>query len=563
MIDTHSQLARAEASLAAGRHAEGLVAVRAVLEHEPQNLDALLLLERLHVAEGRRDLALDAARRAVTVAPDNTDVRVHLASALSLSGAHAEAIPHFDRLARNAVANAQTLVFHGASLRGVLRFDESIAVFKRACAAFPDNAAIACQLASTMNYAPGVPAQDIFEAHRRVGEVLARECSPRPAWRVTPDPGRPLRVGLLSADLRTHSVAFFIEPLLEHADTARTAYMCFSTSATSDAVSERLRSRAAAWHDLAGRADATIAHKILTERIDVLVDLGGLSSTLSGARVMNLRCAPVQATYLGYPNTTGVRAIDARLVDSITDPPGAEAFAVESLVRLDPCFLCFRPPERAPAPVRAPGDAVVFGSFNNVLKLNDAVIGLWSSLVSSVPGARLFIKDSGTSLNDPGVRAMLASKFTAAGLASERLEIVGYIPDLANHLDLYSRIDVALDPFPYNGTTTSCDALWMGVPVVTLRGTVHAARVGASLLSAVGLNEFIAATPEEYRSIASGLAADRARREALRSSLRARMAGSALCDGPAFARRFEAALRGLWVRWCGERAGAAATGAPR
>jgi predicted O-linked N-acetylglucosamine transferase (SPINDLY family) len=256
-------------------------------------------------------------------------------------------------------------------------------------------------------------------------------------------------------------------------------------------------------------------------------------------------------TWLGYPNTTGLTAIDYRFVDAVTDPEGeTEALASETLVRLPGGFLCYGGPDDAPAPGPVPSlttGTVTFGSFNNPAKLSAATLDAWADVLARLPQARLLLK--GKPFADPATRALYLDRLAKRGVAVERIELVAWLPE-EGHLALYNRIDIALDPFPYNGTTTTCEALWMGVPVITLRGDRHASRVGASLLTQTRLTDLIADSVEAYVETAVALAGDPARLGELRQSLRPRMAASPLCDAPAFADKIEHAYRTIWQRWC-------------
>jgi protein O-GlcNAc transferase len=259
----------------------------------------------------------------------------------------------------------------------------------------------------------------------------------------------------------------------------------------------------------------------------------------------------VQVTWLGYPNTTGLDAIDYRLVDAVTDPAGeADAFASEALMRLPGGFLCYAARDDAPTPATPPcllNGFVTFGSFNNPAKLSAATLDVWAQVLARVPQARLLLK--GKPFGDAATRALFLQRIAERGVAADRVELVAWLPDQA-HLALYDRVDIGLDPLPYNGTTTTCEALWMGVPVVTLRGDRHAGRVGASLLTQIGSTDLIADSGEAYVTTAAALAGDPARLADLRRSLRPRMAASSLCDGAGFARKVEDAYRTMWARWC-------------
>jgi predicted O-linked N-acetylglucosamine transferase (SPINDLY family) len=314
-------------------------------------------------------------------------------------------------------------------------------------------------------------------------------------------------------------------------------------------IERRYRELTDEWVEAAAMDDATLDAAIRMRRIDVLLELSGHTNG-GRLRALDRKPAPVIVTAIGYTNTTGHPAVDVRIVDSITDPPGSEAFATERLVRIDPCFLCFTPPEDAGTPTLPPVDApITFGSFNLAAKIAPEAIAMWSAAMAAVPGSRLLLKCR--TLVDPGTRQRLVDRLVAGGIAADRVETLAYSRSVADHLALYSRMHVALDTFPYHGATTTCEALWMGVPVVTLVGDRHAARVGASLLAAAGWPELVASTTEEFARRAAGLATDRSRLAEFRATARDRLRASPLLDSAAYAARFHAALRECWRRHCG------------
>jgi len=294
-----------------------------------------------------------------------------------------------------------------------------------------------------------------------------------------------------------------------------------------------------------------VASLIRQDQIDILVDLAGHTAR-NRLPVFARRPAPVQAAWLGYPNTTGLESMDCRITDAVCDPPGlTEAWHSEALVRLPGPFLCYRPaadcPSEGPLPALEAGH-VTFGCCNNLAKVNGRVIEVWAGILRNLPGARLLLASRG--LADPGTAARVRGDFSALGVQPGRIDCDGAGLPLSGHLRRYRGIDIALDPFPYNGATTTCEALWMGVPVVTLAGNAHVSRVGASLLGHLGATDWVASDPAGYGAICARLAGDPAGLAAIRAGLRRRMAGSPLCDGPLFAGRLEAAWRELWSRRC-------------
>jgi len=321
-----------------------------------------------------------------------------------------------------------------------------------------------------------------------------------------------------------------------------------------DAVTARMVPKFVAYRSTVGQSDDEVAEMIRADRIDILVDLAGHSAG-NRAPVLARKPAPVQVTYLGYPDTTGIRAVDYRLTDALADPEGEEAFYAERLARLPDCFLCYRPPEDAPAVAPLPfrkRDRITFGSFNSLYKVNEGVIDVWSALLESVPGSRLMLKSM--ALQDKDIRARFYESFRKRGFEDDRILLVSWEPGRANHLGLYGEVDIGLDTFPYHGTTTTCEAFWMGVPVVTLKGRVHATRVGCSLLHQVGLDDLVATTTDEYVKKAAELASNPERIATLRSELRSRMANGPLCNREAFTRHLEDAFFSMWKTWAGDRA---------
>jgi len=297
------------------------------------------------------------------------------------------------------------------------------------------------------------------------------------------------------------------------------------------------------WRRIFGLDDEAAAKLIAEDGIDVLVDLSGHTAN-NRLSLFARQPARVQATWLGYPGSTGVEAIKYRLVDAITDPPGeADAHYSERLIRLDRGFLCYAPLDEAPDPVMRPEGPVRFGSFNNPAKLSPATLELWVKVLEEVDGSELVLK--GRSFADPQMRQTLLNRFGKRGIALDRIVLLEHMADPERHMAAYSEVDIGLDPFPYNGTTTTCEALWMGVPVVTMLGTRHSARVGASLLTRVGLDSLIARDEQDYVRLAADLARDYRRRAGLRGKLRAMMRNSPLCDGPGFTRCLEEAYRGM------------------
>ncbi|HYB08545.1 MAG TPA: tetratricopeptide repeat protein [Alphaproteobacteria bacterium] len=448
-----------------------------------------------------------------------------------------------------AVADFHNNLGNDLMIQGAL--DDAVASLRTALTIDPKDAAVHSNLLMASCYREVDPETLIAEhkawtaAHGSVrGRIERRFARAR-------EPDRRLRIGYLSPDFRGHSVYFFLEPLLAAHDREKVEVFCYSNVKWPDRFTARLESIVDHWRAIDRMDDAAAAEKIESDRIDILVDLAGHTAR-NRLPLMAHKPAPVQMSWLGYPATTGLEAIDYRITDAVADPPGeTERFHSETLLRLPRCFLCYSPSPDSPAVTSPPSFQarhITFGSFNNLTKVTKEVTELWSAILANVPGSRLLLKAKQT--GDPATAARYLALFAANGIDAGRIEMASWSPSSEDHLSHYRRVDIALDPFPYNGTTTTCEALWMGVPTVVLEGRLHAGRVGVSLLSALGLDELIADARERYAAIAIGLAEDSQRLRDLRESLRARMAASPLCDAADFARAMENAYRDAWQRWC-------------
>ncbi len=407
-------------------------------------------------------------------------------------------------------------------------------------------------LASTLNYLPNADRRECFELHRAFGGSIeaGKPVIDSLSFTNDPDPDRQIRVAIVSPDFREHPVARFVDSILRHHDRERIHLAGFYLFPADDRVTKEFQPLCASWRSIRTSKPDIIAEWIKKENIDVVVEICGLTSN-SPLFALAPRIAPVQVSAIGYPHTTGMSTIDARFVDSFTDPVGdADAYAVEKLVRLDPCFLCYTPlHKRRPGPSPfAKNGYITFGSFNKITKFSDAAFQLWGRIMQQVPTARLLVKTA--ALDGASARKDITTRLERVGITSERFELVGLQKESIDHLGMYDRVDIALDTFPYNGTTTTCESLYMGVPVVALEGVPHAARVCVSLLHAVGRTELLAKTPDEYVEIAVRFASDPAALAPLRDALHDGMLASPLCDAKGYAARWSDAVRTLWRGGC-------------
>lgn len=529
-----------------GKFDEAAACLEVAVRSAPGNAGLWLNLGMMRSTVGNLPGAEAALRKAIDLDGRLTDAHLCLGLLLANQQKTGEADGFFRRASELAPGRADLAHTYSRVLADSGRIDEALAIVRAAQAQSPRDPLLQDKVCCLLNYIETDGAA-ILREHQKYGELLGR---PPAAHHITDkSPNRRLRVGFLSGDLREHSVSYFLESLLEHRDPASLEVVCYHVGPPDERTTPRLRSKSDLWRHLFPVADDALRNAIIADNVDVLIELAGHAQ---GNRLTSLAAAaaPVQMTYIGYPNTTGVPSIGYRIVDSRTDPPGSERFTTERLIRLDGCFLCYRPFDDAPDVELSP-DArpVTFGSFNNLAKLSARTIDAWGKILAAVTGSQLLLKGKG--LGDSFVSARLLSRLAASGVSADRVRVHGHTPTTREHLEAYSHVGVALDPFPYHGTTTTCEAMWMGVPVVTLAGELHAQRVGVSLLETVGTPELIANDEAAYIDIATRLASDRSRLSEYRATLRERMRSSRLCDGPAHARQFEAAIRSAWQEWCG------------
>jgi protein O-GlcNAc transferase len=589
-IHLKPDLAEAHYSLGCAIHKQGnldaaIAATRRAIHIRPEYVDAISNLGSMLQDAGALEDAVSAYREAILLKPHHVEARINLGAALFAQGKldqaiseyrevielkpdHGEARSNIGRLlreqgrldeaaiaCRQAIAVQPDLAMAYSNLAAVLsdqgRFDEAMDVCRDAVRRKIEFAGAYGSFLFHLNNSDRISPEALFEAHRAWDEWYGQPTPQPTAHANDPSLGKRLKVGYVSPDFREHSIMYFLEPLMRNLDRSETEVFCYSDVLAPDAGTERFKQLADHWVASVGMPDEVLAERIRNDRIDILVDLAG-HTRRNRLAVFARKPAPVQTTWLGYPNTTGLKGIQYRLVDAVTDPIGpGDSLASETLLRLPGNFLCYQPPDDAPAPAPAPCLAtgtVTFGSFNNPAKLSQSTLDVWARVLTRLPHARLLLKAK--PFADTVTRAFYVDRLTRLGVAPHRITLLDVLPTSA-HLELYaSAIDIALDPFPYNGATTTCEALWMGVPVVTLRGDRHAGRVGASLLTRIGLSDLIADSTEAYVETAVALAGDHARLSELRLSLRPRMAASPLCDAPAFARKVEHAYRTMWQHWC-------------
>lgn len=538
-----------------GRHSEALSSYQSALQLKPDYAGAYNNLGNLYHSQNQLGEAIACYRKTLEFKPEfAAEVYNNLGSVLHQQGNLADAVTCY----RQAIALKPDYSGAYTNLGIALTYlgypEAALESYDKALALDPNDVEAHSNLLFITQYFEKFTPPDVFDKHLAFAAKF--EAPLKPQWAPhanTCDPERRLKIGYISPDFRNHSVAHFIEPILEAHDKSKVEVFCYYNHSGQDAFTERIRSAADHWVPCVGWSDRSLAEKIRQDGIDILVDLAGHTAH-NRALTFARKPAPVQVTYLGYQGTTGLSAVDYRLTDARADPAETSApYHTEKLWYLPDASWCYRPQDGSPdvldglAMDRA--GHVTFGSLNNFAKVTDRVISVWAKLLHEVPSARLLLKVKG--IEQAAYRGEIEARLAGLGMPVERVLLIGQQKE--HPYALYHRIDLALDPFPYNGCTTSFDSLWMGVPFVTLAGRSSVARVGVSILYSAGLPELIAESPDHYVEIAAGLARDPARLRALREGLRDRIRNGPLMDAKRMAAGVEQAYREMWRAWCSAR----------
>jgi protein O-GlcNAc transferase len=538
-------VAVAAAHFDAGRVVDAHRVSREILQQIPGAAGAWNTLGLSLTAMGHREEAEAAYRQAVQLAPQFMEAWCNWGLLKRTQGRLDEALEYIQRAASLAGVHPGVQCNLSAVLLETGRAPEAIAAARRGLAVAPDYVALRDALIMNLHYDPRATREDIRQElecwQARFGEPLRGVIRPHTNDR---NPDRRLRVGYVSPDFRQHSAGRFMAPLLAHHDRQAVEVICYAHIVVPDDMTVRLRSLADGWRSIVGMSDEAVADQIRADGIDVLVDLA-MHTAGNRLPVFARKPAPVQVTWLAYPGSTGLRTIDYRLSDDVIDPIESTDSYVEATMRLE-TYWCYEPPNEEPV-AALPADRthhVTFGSLNMSAKISEPALGTWGRLLARVPGSRLLLH---AGAGDH--RARILACLNREGVTHDRVMFVERV-SLIEFLRRHGDIDIGLDPYPFCGGTTTCDALWMGVPVVTLRGATPVGRSGSSLLTRVGLSEWIANSPEDYVKLAAELAGDRDRLRGLRTTLRQRMRESILLDGRRFARCMEGLFRQMWVKWC-------------
>ena len=544
MAEAHNNLALVLDDL--GRTDDARREYEAAIQLNPRYFEAWINFARHFGRLGDIDRVAAAGRKALQIDPSSREARVLAGHALAMGGELSAGI----ELLGEAFAMKPDS-FIAWTLANALRergdHAACVEMQRRAVEMDPANAGMHGKLLYDLHYDANQSPQSIAAEHFAWAQRHADPIPPLPAVHVSPSQHR-LRIGYVSGDFRRHAVGQFFRPLLEAHDRDVVEIYCYANNKPDD-VTPQFEALADHWRDIRELSDDAAAAMVRTDEIDVLVDLTGHTQ---GNRLLLFARKPaiVQVTYLGYPDTTGMSAIDYRITDDVSDPPGmTESLQREQLARVHAPFLAYEPLADAPAVAPGPVDAkgyVTFGSFNRPSKISPPAIEAWAKILHGVPRSRMVIKGFG--IDEERTRQVWRERLAAAEIDVQRIDLLGLTFHAAGHLRAIASIDIALDTFPYNGTATTCDAMWMGAPVVTFAGATHVSRVGASLVGSVGLNALVAADREGYVQTAIELANDPARVRELRGGLRERMASSPLMDAKRLAREIES----LYREWTGK-----------
>ena len=482
--------------------------------------------------------AAEQLRQALVLRPGYPGAHMNLGAVLAEAGDHDGAFTHSLEATRLDPKQAEAWFNLGLLQLDHVMIADAIGSLRKALSIRPGYAAAATSYLYALNLLPGAEPKGVANEHRRVADGLFGQIQPFGSW---PERSGKIRIGYVSGDFCAHAVNAFFEPILVHHDTSRFEITCYSDVEKRDAVTGRLRAYAQHWHEIFGCSDSAVTEQIRSDGIDILVDLAGYTKH-GRLGVFAAKPARCQISYLGYPNTTGLTAMDYRVVDRYTAGQDESLFGTESLLRMSDGFACFRPSAHSPSVRAAPASSngfVTFGCLHKLEKLNDSVIKSWARILDENPRARLLIARDQL---DGWHQRRLKQAFSSCGIEAERIELIHLTDPSQSFLDLFTRIDVLLDVFPWSGHTISCSALWMGVPVLTLQGKTHAGRMVASVLNSLGLEEWIAEDVESYIRIAGELCCDQEGLSRIRTQLRERMERSALRDEVGFTREFETLL---------------------
>ena len=537
----------AEALYRSGRLPEAQSRLETLLRESPEYGDAWNRLGRIFMDLEKNEDANRCLKKALELAPDHVEALCNMALMMIKFCHFDDALTLLSRAIRIEPDNLLALNNIGRTCKMQGKHEEAIAWYRKAMQADDSKTFVIDNYLFALNYCPGLKPEFVSGEHFRLADRYLPKNLDSSILSPVPVNGRKLRVGYISGDFYTHSVTYFVEPVIKSHDYSQFEVFCYSVGSSSDATTERMKGYPCNWKDMVAIPPEALMEEVRKDRIDILIDLAGHTAD-NRLQVFAARSAPVQVSWVGYPNTSGLSRMDYYITDSLSDPPGmTERFFSETLWRLPRIFCCYLPPMEFP-PISPPpfirNGFITFGSFNNFAKVTNNQLEVWSQILKRVPASCLYLKSM--ALGDESVQKSVQARLEAHGIAPERLRqrVVTRTP--MEHLAEYGQVDIALDTFPYHGTTTTCEALWMGTPVITQAGNTHASRVGVSLLSVTGCNELIAENEQDYIVKAVSLASQRERIGDYRNSLRLKMATSPLLDAHGLTRELEEAFKRMY-----------------
>ncbi len=582
--------------VASGQLPKASSAITPLLRKHPTLPEVNHVASGVYAQSGARDQAIYYAQRALDLDPSIHEYNSSLGVLFVQSDKHMQAIPLLERAielnpdhqqshSALGVAYMQTgqinqarttlqssierfpddheAIMNLALLESdVANAHQSVELMRRAIERFPNMPILHDSMSMFASYDDQLSPEEVFEIHKAFGKCVQSKVRRPASYPHTADPDKRIRIGFVSSDFKTHSIAYFVEPIFEHLNREHFELFVYSTSSQVDSMTKKLRSHADCWREcFAGIA--TTHKQIVKDRVDVLVELSGHFAA-NQLPIFAAKPAPVSITAIGYGNTTGLDTIDARIVDEMTDPSDPDPsspdpalaydrLATEQLVRVDGCFLCYRPPTDAPALADPESDRpFTFGSFNDLRKISPSCFQTWAQILIENPASRMILKTS--RLGAQQVRDDIHQRFESLGIEQSRIDLLARTQTIADHLNLYNSIDCSLDSFPYTGTTTTCESLWMGVPMLTLLGDAHAGRVSASLLQTINRPDLIADSHASYIQRATEIATKGTRSSEQRQALRNELLASDLVDEKMYTRKIETVYRRLWRNWCNSQA---------
>jgi len=533
-----------------GQFAEVISCYQKALRLAPNHHVAYMIMGNAFQFQGKLTEAISSYEKAIEMNPECAEAYSNLGFAYCKKGDLKKTISNCYKALEIRPDYAAAYNNLGVVYGLKADIEQSISCYKKALELSPDDPLVHSNLLMAMLCFSGITSKDMFLESKNWWKRHGEPDANHYIHENRKNPQKRLRIGYVSPDFRHHSVSYFFMSLLMAHNRDDVEVVCYSDVKRPDEITDCIKGLSDHWRSTLGLTSEAVAEQVWQDSIDILVDLAGHTGD-NRLPVFAYKPAPVQVTWLGYPCTTGMPVMDYRLTDWIADPEGEDVYYTETLFRLPQGFLCYYPPDNAPEisdlPARDEG-RITFGSFNNLAKVTEKVAMVWSEILHQVPGSSLLLKSK--PLGDGSTRRRYLELFLDHGIPPARIKMLPRVSSKLEHLALYNKVDISLDTFPYNGTTTTCEALWMGVPVVTLSGNRHSGRVGTSILTRIGLTELISATENDYVAKAVELATDIEHLRELRTNMRSRMNGSPLCDAEAFACDVENAFRKMWREYC-------------